>query len=159
VIACALAAAAGAGCTPMRSTIPPPYHIDGRALSAAELESHANRRCAEDSDGRPQPAHRFTTDGCSAWRDDGWRSCCIQHDVAYWCGARPRLEVDREFRDCVRRESSSGMARLMFTGVRLGGGRFVPFPWRFGYGHRWPHARPGTPELSETRAQTAPTAR
>jgi hypothetical protein len=157
-----LAATAGAACTPMRSTIPPPYHVDGRSLSAEELETRAHEQCVRDSQGRQPPPHRFTTDGCSAWRDNVWQGCCIKHDVAYWCGARPRLEVDKEFRDCVRGESSSRMASLMFTGVRLGGGRFMPFPWRFGYGHRWPHARPlrvAPAEPSESRAQTGPTPR
>ena len=28
----------------------------------------------------PQP---FTTDGCSAWVDDGWVDCCVEHDILY----------------------------------------------------------------------------
>jgi hypothetical protein len=151
-LAGALIVAASAACTPVRSTIPPPYLIDGNGLDAEELDHYANQRCAQDSQGAPAPPHKFTTDGCSAYRDAHWRGCCIKHDVAYWCGARPRLEADGRFRACVRGESSAANAMLMYIGVRIGGGRFVPFPWRFGYGYPWPHRKPAP---SEPRPQTA----
>lgn len=151
----AVVAAASVACTPVRSTLSPPYPLDGRELSAAELTAYANARCAADSQGAPPPPHAFTTDGCSAWRDAGWLTCCIQHDVAYWCGARVRREADQAFRACVREHSSPTNAALMYAGVRLGGGRFVPFPWRFGYGHDWPHRR--IEVQSESAPQTSPT--
>jgi hypothetical protein len=145
--------AACAGCTPIRSTIAPPYVIDGQSLGAEELESHANQRCAAQSHGAPPPPRKFTTDGCSAYRDARWRGCCIEHDIAYWCGAQPRRVADEDFRACVRGESSALNASLMYAGVRLGGGRFAPFPWRFGYGYPWPHRRSSA--QSEARPQTA----
>jgi hypothetical protein len=148
IVACGLGA-----CTPLRSTITPPYVIDGVPFSADELEGYALEQCQLNTQGAPPPPHRFTTDGCSAYRDARWRGCCIKHDVAYWCGALVRREADQEFRDCVRSESSALNAGLMYTGVRLGGGRFAPFPWRYGYGYPWPHRKPAEP--SETRPQNA----
>jgi hypothetical protein len=145
VVACVLAAALLEACTPVRSRIAPPYVIDGRELSAAEMEEYAEEHCPV------RPPNKFTTDGCSAWRDAGWRSCCILHDVQYWCGTTRRRDADREFRRCVREASSRANAHLMYAGVRLGGGRFAPFPWRYGYGWPWPHRK------SESHPQIVPT--
>ena len=130
-------------CTPTRSSIDPPYLIDGKTFTAAELDGYASDRCAVDAPGNPPP-DKFTTDGCSAWRDDGWRGCCIKHDVAYWCGAGVRRDADQAFRACVRELSSAANANLMYGGVRFGGWRFFPFPWRFGYGRPWPNRQPAS---------------
>jgi len=143
-----------AGCTPVRSTLAPPYPVDGRSLSAEELDAFAIERCERDSQGAPLPPNKFTTDGCSAWRDSRWQTCCIEHDVAYWCGAKRRREADEAFRRCVREQSSGPNATLMYTGVRLGGGRLVPFPWRFGYGFPWPHRQ--SPHKRPQTALTSP---
>jgi hypothetical protein len=156
----AAVACTGAGCTPVRSTLPPPYLIDGRSYSADEMDQYASASCATGAGALPP--NKFTTDGCSAYRDAGWRACCIKHDVAYWCGAGLRRAADLAFRRCVREASSAVNAGLMYGGVRLGGGRFMPFPWRFGYGHPWPH-RPPAPSpsndvaSSEAGPQTPPT--
>jgi hypothetical protein len=142
--------AACAACTPVRSKLPPPYLIDGEKLSAAQLDDYAIEACARNSNGTAPPPNKFTTDGCSAYRDNGWRECCVKHDVAYWCGAVVRRDADAAFRQCVRAASSSGNAGFMYSGVRLGGGRFMPFPWRFGYGHPWPHRKPAAPEVTSS---------
>ena len=137
-----LAVLALAGCTPTRSSIKPPYVLDGKSYSAKELEDLATQACAVSSKGQPLPPHPFTTDGCSLYKDDGWRACCIKHDVAYWCGAGARKDADVALRACVREVSSKGNSNVMYSGVRVGGWRFWPFPWRFGYGHAWPHHKP-----------------
>jgi hypothetical protein len=151
LVALALACS-GFACTPLRSKLPPPYVIDGTSYSAETLEIYANEHCA--AGAQPLPPNKFTTDGCSAYPEGKYQECCIKHDVAYWCGARARRDVDQEFRRCVRDASSPTNANLMWTGVRAGGGRFVPFAWRFGYGHPWPH-RKIVP--SESTPQTPPT--
>lgn len=164
VFAALLLAAMGAGCTPVRTTIPPPYYMDGKKFETlGELEAEAYWYCAVNADG-PRPSGKFTTDGCSAYPENAAvRACCIKHDVAYWCGARHRIEADREFRSCLREASSRFNAALMFAAVRLGGGRFSPFPWRFGYGFPWPHRKPLSPASvisaapSEPSPQTPPT--
>ena len=138
--ACVVALACAA-CTPMRTTIPPPYELEGKYYDERKLREIAAERCKEA--GESPPPHDFTTDGCSAWPDDGYRACCIAHDLRYWCGGSPedRKAADRELRQCVAGKSSALNSRIMLLGVRLGGGRLVPFPWRWGYGHDWPYRR------------------
>lgn len=131
-------------CTPVRSSLPPPYVIDGVEYSAEQMESFANQSCKV-RNGGALPPNKFTTDGCSAYPDAEWQQCCLKHDVAYWCGAGARRDADVAFRACVAETSSRRNAGLMYTGVRLGGGRLAPFPWRFGYGHPWPYRK--TPQL------------
>lgn len=131
-----------AGCTPTRSTIAPPYVVDNIEYSPKELDAYANQACKVASNGLPLPPRPFTTDGCSLYKDSGWRGCCIKHDVAYWCGAVVRRDADRAFRACVQGASSKSNANLMYGGVRLGGWRLLPFPWRFGYGRAWPQRAP-----------------
>jgi hypothetical protein len=126
------------GCTPTRSSIQAPYRIDGREYTAPQLETYANETCRAVLHGAPPPPHPFTTDGCSLWRDGTWQGCCIKHDVAYWCGVEVRKEADQALRACVREASSATHANVMYGGVRVGGWRFWPFPWRFGYGRPWP---------------------
>lgn len=86
------------------------------------------------------PATAFSTDGCSAWPDGDYRDCCIEHDIVYWCGGskEERAAADRELRSCVAERRSGTLAWLMWTGVRAGGYRGFPLPWRWGYGRRWP---------------------
>ena len=156
LLPCLIAVAVASGCTPVRSKLPPPYLIDGQSLSAEQMQTYAEDHCVEARQSLTLPPNKFTTDGCSLYRDDGWRSCCIKHDVAYWCGAGPRREADATFRACVRDASSPTNANLMYAGVRLGGGRFMPFPWRFGYGFPWPHRKPAASEITVTQSETSP---
>src|SRR6478735_9351079 len=109
-----------AACTPTRSSIRAPYRIDGREYTAPQLDAYANENCKAALNGAPLPPHAFTTDGCSAWRDGAWQSCCIKHDVAYWCGVEVRKQADQSLRACVREVSSSTNAGLMYGGVRFG---------------------------------------
>ena len=91
-----------------------------------------------------QPAP-FATDGCSLFPDragaSDWRSCCVCHDLAYWRGggAGERLEADRALRSCVGAAASPALSRLMYAGVRLAGGPYLPTPFRWGFG--WPAGR------------------
>ena len=131
-----------AGCTPTRSSIAAPYLIDGKEYTAPQLDAYATASCNAALQGAPLPPHAFTTDGCSAWGDGAWQGCCIKHDVAYWCGVEVRKQADQALRACVRGASSATNANLMYGGVRVGGWRFWPFPWRFGYGRPWPASKP-----------------
>lgn len=91
----------------------------------------------------------FSTDGCSLFPDRApigradWCHCCVVHDLAYWRGgtSEARLHADRELKACVHKASGSEMlADVMFVGVRVGGGPYLPTPYRWGYG--WPFGRP-----------------
>jgi hypothetical protein len=149
VVLCLFAIAAASACTPVRSKVPPPYVIGGREFSADEFRQYAVEQCRHALEYARSPAekpglptHAFTTDGCSAWPESRAQGCCLEHDVAYWCGVGSRREIDLSFRRCLLRETGSKVyAAIAYTGVRLGGGRFMPFSWRFGYGHDWPHRR------------------
>ena len=91
------------------------------------------------------PPRPFTTDGCSGglWRlltgrESPWRDCCVAHDRAYWQGGtwRQRLAADRALRRCVTANGHPWIAWAMWLGVRVGGTRWLPTPWRWGFG--WP---------------------
>jgi hypothetical protein len=165
ILFCIVAFAGMAACTPVRSKLPPPYALDGKQLSAPEMARYAEDWCTEAQGKIQLPPHPFTTDGCSASPDSRWQSCCLQHDVEYWCGAGDRRTVDASFRSCMFTRTNKVYANLAWMGVRLGGGRFMPFPWRFGYGSPWPHRKSTVERMnnvvvdSESSPQTPPTSR
>ncbi len=98
------------------------------------LAWRAGEYCAE-FHGRTPP-YPFTTDGCSMWPNDGWVDCCVEHDIAYWCGGTSddRQRADAALRDCVAKDHSATLAWMMYWGVRVGGVPWQPFPWRWAYG-------------------------
>jgi len=126
-----LLALAGA-CTPQRF---------GGALAGADpaglaaLEARAAAKCAA------SPPYGFTSDVCSAWPDGDYGACCIEHDMAYWCGgnADARKLADRALRACVAQSGHPAIGTAMYYGVRFGGHPLWPFPWRWGYGWDWPY--------------------
>jgi len=48
------------------------------------------------------------------WPDDGWVACCVEHDIAYWCGgsADDRWRADNELLLCIRDCCSGNLARV-----------------------------------------------
>ena len=86
----------------------------------------------------------FRTDGCTLWPDGDWKDCCVEHDRAYWRGGRyrARLAADRALFRCVRARAGFAVALVMYVGVRVFGAFYWPFPWRWGYGYRWPRWGP-----------------
>lgn len=88
-----------------------------------------------------QPDDVFTSDGCTAWPNNSWLSCCIVHDITYWCGGseQNRKEADQYFEQCVNNKMQV-MGNVMYSGVRIGGSPWLPTPWRWGYGWKhWPN--------------------
>ncbi len=81
----------------------------------------------------------FSSDGCSAFFDSNrggsWQHCCVQHDLHYWKGGtkQMRKNADKQLRDCVN-DQEPALGGLVYLGVRLGGGSYLPFTWRWGYG-------------------------
>lgn len=121
-----------AACTPTHFRLQP-YRDD--AAQAALLQGLAAGRCDR------RPPHPFTTDGCSMAPDGDIAACCVDHDIAYWCGgtSQERLDADRALAACVREHGhSDGFAGLVKATVRAGGAPWLPFPWRWGYGWDWP---------------------
>ena len=96
------------------------------------------------------PDYKFTTDGCSggmSWcwrklfnRNPPWERLCIDHDKDYWRGGTAE---DRQWADAglligIAPKGYPFIAILMWLAVRIGGHPLLPFPWRWGYGWRWP---------------------
>jgi hypothetical protein len=115
-----------------------PYASDPAA--GERLAAEADARCAAIRGDGKLPPRVFTSDGCSAWPDGRCADCCLAHDILYWCGGdgAARHDADREFRSCVEAVEGTATARAMYTGVRIGGWRGWPAPWRWGYGWTWP---------------------
>lgn len=66
----------------------------------------------------------------------------MQHDWLYWQGGsrRARKKADRAFYKCLRTTTNRRLALVRWLGVRLGGVGFLPTPWRWGYGWKWPRS-------------------
>ena len=124
------------GCAHTAHTVAP-YRDDAHAAQA--LEDRARSSCLERTS--QLPPRTFVTDGCSAFANDGWVECCVEHDALYWCGgtAEGRRQADRRLEQCVADLGHPCLARLMYLGVRAGAPAWVPLPWRWGFGWDFPY--------------------
>lgn len=77
----------------------------------------------------------FKSDGCSFWFDGDWKICCLRHDKLYAAGGtkQQRKFVDKLLRRCVLKKGHPIMAQVMYFGVRIFGGPFSFFSWRWGF--------------------------
>lgn len=68
-------------------------------------------------------------------------NCCIQHDLAYWRGGtfEEKQRADEVLYQCVVDTGRTDIAKIMFTGVQLGGSAYFPTGYRWGYG--WSYLR------------------
>lgn len=94
--------------------------------------------------------YKFTTDGCSGgmtaiWKIlfnkvPPWNDCCIEHDKQYWKGgtAEERKLADLHLACGVAQNGYPLWASIMYVAVRVGGHPFLPLPWRWGYGWKYP---------------------
>lgn len=82
----------------------------------------------------------FESDGCSMFFDGYWNDCCYDHDEKYWKGGTraDRKKADAELMSCVALRGYPVIGILMYIGVRIGGVSFLPTPFRWGFGHKWP---------------------
>jgi hypothetical protein len=105
------------------------------------LEQRAAAQCYSTRADGTLPPYAFTTDACSAWPDHRWADCCVEHDIAYWCGggAELRRRADAGLGASGAPRGDSFVAELMYLGVRAGGAPWLPFSWRWGYGWDWPY--------------------
>lgn len=142
------------GCTSLESRMTiEPYTKNTQMRNA--LEQIASGYCEKmrtDLDtSKPvkQPDFIFTSDGCTRWPNDSWLSCCIVHDITYWCGGseQDRKDADQDFKQCVNKKMQV-MGDVMYSGVRIGGSPWLPTPWRWGYG--WKHWPNGYEQLNDT---------
>ena len=85
----------------------------------------------------------------SSLPDGSWVSCCVEHDIPYWCGGTrdERRAADARFRQCVADADHPWLAAWMEWGVRVGGHPWIPAGWRWGFGHPYPEGY-GAPDPS-----------
>lgn len=93
----------------------------------------------------------FTTDGCSGGMTAGWQfishkkppwnHLCVEHDRRYWKGGT-RIERRKADRDLFAGMIDNGYPMIgmaMYLAVRVGGVPWLPLPWRWGYGWKYPY--------------------
>ncbi|MBU0484968.1 MAG: hypothetical protein KKB30_10700 [Proteobacteria bacterium] len=92
----------------------------------------------------PLPPKEFKSDGCSCWPDNDWLECCIEHDTIYWLGgtSEERKKADLALQECVSQKDHPIMGRVMYYGVRLGAVPWLPTPFRWGFGWKYPQSGP-----------------
>jgi len=115
-----------------------PYRDD--PVAARAVTERARASCREHtSELPPRP---FITDGCSAFVNDGWAECCVEHDIAYWCGGTTaaRKRADHQLGRCVAHLGHPVLGQLMYLGVRVGAPPWIPIHWRWGYGWDFPYS-------------------
>ncbi len=91
----------------------------------------------------------FKSDGCSLFPDGNYRECCVEHDKAYYVGGslKERRAADKELYGCVRSKGNSKfLSSIMYIGVRVGGVSFLPTPFRWGFGNKFPRKQPKKPK-------------
>lgn len=108
---------------------------------------------------KPPFDYEFTTDGCSGsgmcilrfiWRIryklgyaatplPPWEKACEAHDHKYHPGGTyvDRVNADIGLMKDVLELGYPRLAVLMFVGVRIGGGPYVPRGWRWGYAYKY----------------------
>jgi hypothetical protein len=91
--------------------------------------------------GKSQLLREYKTDGCTGYRDGNsrvsWRQCCEIHDLYYWGGGQKKLrqQIDKDLFNCVKEVAGSNVARIIYSGVRIGSISPIKFP-----GKQWSNA-------------------
>lgn len=116
---------------------------DREPQDVARLSAMAQQRCKARGYPAGEPSRPFATDGCTAWPDDVVLSCCMEHDMTYWCGGSrdARKQADAALRDCVVAAYGEWpgpvLGWMMQAGVTSAGSPHLPTYWRWGYGHEF----------------------
>ena len=78
----------------------------------------------------------FKSDGCSSFPDGDYVDCCVAHDVDYYFGGTEaeRKSSDKRLYKCVRKKGHKYLSVMMYIGVRIGAVRWLPTPFRWGFG-------------------------
>ena len=80
----------------------------------------------------------FVGDGCTMFPDGDYADCCLAHDRDYYRGGtkEERRASDKRLKQCVRAKGHKYLSKLMFIGVRLGGGAWLHLPFSWGFGQK-----------------------
>jgi len=75
--------------------------------------------------------HAFKSDGCSGFPNGNWVECCVRHDLVYWVGGtrEERAAADSALQKCVADKGHPVIAKLMYSGVRVGGAWWLSTPF------------------------------
>ena len=97
----------------------------------------------------PELPKTFRSDGCTMFPDGNYRECCVEHDKSYFFGGslKQRRAADKELFRCVRSKGNGKfLASIIYVGVRVGGVSFLPTPFRWGFGNKFPRKEPVRPQ-------------
>lgn len=80
----------------------------------------------------------FIGDGCTFFPDGDYADCCLAHDRDYYRGGTKaeRKASDKRLSRCIRGKGHKYISKLMYFGVRLGGGSWLRAPFSWGFGQR-----------------------
>jgi len=138
--------------SPTEFTIDGPYTVYNSSVKADvtpakskdEMQKYAYDVCQQHRFSKlkrdDMPPTPFTSDGCSKSPDGNWVSCCMEHDISYWCGGtkQDRLDADNKLQQCIAHKGHpiyGWVANKL--GVQVGGSPLWPTSFRWGYG--WPY--------------------
>lgn len=99
--------------------------------------------------GRVMPAD-FKSDNCTLFPDGNYAVCCVEHDEDYYFGGslKERAASDKRLKECVMSKGKGWrrkvLSNMIWMGVRVGGVSFLPTPFRWGFGNKWPRKEPAT---------------
>jgi hypothetical protein len=154
---CLLSAMLFSACTvtPTKFTIDPPYYVYDSSdktdiktqKTKIKMQQYAQAICEHhrkvNLKSKKRPPNPFTSDGCSLSPDGNWKSCCIEHDISYWCGGtmQDRTDADNNLESCI---GDKGHAYYGWAtnniGVQTGGSPLWPTSFRWGYGWPYPYS-------------------
>ncbi len=97
--------------------------------------------CAAKTQPAKPPETPFVSDGCSCFPDGDYYDCCLAHDRDYWWGgtAAERKASDLRLKKCIAEKGHGILAPFMYYSVRVFGHGWLPTPFRWGFGRKWPH--------------------
>ena len=80
----------------------------------------------------------FVGDGCTFFPDGDYADCCLAHDRDYYRGGTKaeRKASDKRLQQCIRGKGHKYISKLMYLGVRVGGGSWLRAPFSWGFGQR-----------------------
>jgi len=147
--------------SPDRFTIEGPYTVyespvkpvDKSFETIQKMEEYARNVCkahrVEKLNKTDMPPTPFTSDGCSMSPDSdwfsengSWVSCCMEHDISYWCGGtkQDRMDADNKLEQCIAKKGYPVYGWLANNlGVQTGGHPLWPTSFRWRYGWPWPY--------------------
>jgi hypothetical protein len=98
--------------------------------------------CAES--GGLIPLYPFKTDGCSCFPSGGYDECCAKHDLAYWYGGsnEEREAADIQLMKCAADKGYPKTGIILRFGASVGGVSWLPTPFRWGFGWKYPQSGP-----------------